>query len=564
MSTRPFPWEKSYPPGAIWDAPLEIGTLSAMFDKAVSTHADHNALEFRGKYITYRELGELATLTGAALLGLGHGKERPVALYLPNVPLHPIAFFGAVKAGAPVVHLSPLDAERELAYKLEDSGARTLFTVNFAALLPNALKMLDRGLIDHLIVAEDATWGPSPIPVVPVPERPGVLPFGKMIAEAPQTADWPSLTPDDVAVLQYTGGTTGMPKGAILTHANLTAAVDIYEQWFTPLRPAHIDREKVICVLPFFHIYALTTVLLRHLRNGDLILVRVRFDPDQTLHDIEIARANSFPGVPTMWIALTNRADIGSRDLSALTYCGSGGAPLPIEVETRFRHLTGLRLGGGWGMTETSPAGTNVPTYMDAPAGTIGLPLPTVEMGIVAIDDPHKELCPGEVGEIRIRGPNVTKGYWKRPQESASAFADGWFLTGDIGSMDENGFFYIVDRKKDMLICGGFNVYPQIIEQAIYEHPGVEEVIVIGVPDAYRGEVAKAFVKLKPGAAAFTLEELTAFLFDKVGRHEMPAQLEFRDALPRTAVGKLSKVELRQEEREKAARAANMGSQANG
>jgi long-chain acyl-CoA synthetase len=385
-----------------------------------------------------------------------------------------------------------------------------------------------------------------------------------MVAEAPQTADWPSLAPDDVVMLQYTGGTTGMPKGAILTHANLTAAVDIYEQWFKPQRPAHIGREKVIAALPFFHIYALTTILLRHLRNGDLILVRLRFDPDQTLHDIEIARANSFPGVPTMWIALTNRPDIGSRDLSALTYCGSGGAPLPVEVETRFRHLTGLRLGGGWGMTETSPAGTNVPTYMDAPPGTIGLPLPTIEMGIVAIDDPHKELGAGEVGEIRIRGPNVTKGYWKRPQESASAFADGWFLTGDIGSMDENGFFYIVDRKKDMLISGGFNVYPQIIEQAIYEHHGVEEVIVIGVPDAYRGEVAKAFVKLKPGAAAFTLEELTAFLFDKIGRHEMPAQLEFRDALPRTAVGKLSKVELRQEEREKAARAANMGSQANG
>jgi long-chain acyl-CoA synthetase len=564
MIKRPFPWEKSYPPGVDWDIPLEIGTLAALFDNAVRAYGPRRAIEFRGKYLSYRELGEIGRRAGAAFLGLGHNKERPIALYLPNVPLHPLAFFGGVKTGAPIVHLSPLDAERELAHKLADSGARTLVTVNFANLLPNALTMLERGLIDHLIVGDDAEWGPSPIPLMPIPEREGVVPFSRMIAEAPDSADWPSLTPSDIAVLQYTGGTTGKPRAAMLTHANLTAAVDIYENWFKTRRPAHLEHETIIAVLPFFHIYALTTILLRHFRNGDLVLIRVRFDPDQTFHDIEVARANSLPGVPTMWIALTNRPDIGTRDLSALTYCGSGGAPLPVEVESRFKQLTGLRLGGGWGMTETSPAGTNVPTYMDAPAGTIGVPLPRVEMSIAAIDDPHRELQPGEVGEIRIRGPNVTQGYWQRPMETATAFADGWFLTGDIGSMDENGFFYIVDRKKDMIISGGYNVYPQIIEQAIYEHPSVEEVIVIGVPDAYRGEAAKAFVKLKPGAPTFTLEELTAFLFDKVGRHEMPAHLEFRDALPRTAVGKLSKVELRQEEREKATGTGTQGAMNNG
>jgi long-chain acyl-CoA synthetase len=558
MSERPFAWEKTYPAGLKWDVPLTIGTLPAMFDAAVAAHGPHPAIEFRGRHITFAELGEEAARAARGLMALGHGKERPVALYLPNVPAHPLAFFASVKTGAPVVHLSPLDAERELLHKLEDSGARTLITVNFAGLLPNALKILDRGAIDHLIVAEDADWGASPIPVMPIPERPGVMSWRGFLASAPEHAEWPEITPEDIALLQYTGGTTGMPRAAILTHANLTAAVDIYDRWFKVQREMG-ERETVIGVLPFFHIYALTTVLLLHIRRGDRILLRVKFDPDQTLHDIEVIRPNAFPGVPTMWIALAARPDIGQRDLSSLRYLGSGGAPLPVEVGARFRQLTGHRLGGGWGMTETSPAGTNIPAHCDAPAGTIGLPLPNIELQIVALDDPRRVLPPREVGEIRVRGPNVTKAYWKRPKETAEAFADGFLLTGDIGWMDEDGFFFIVDRKKDMIISGGFNVYPQMIEQAIHEHPAVEEALVIGVPDAYRGEAAKAFIKLRAGAPAFTLDELCAFLADKLGRHEMPAHLEFRDALPRTAVGKLSKVELKAEERAKAAATNSMG-----
>ncbi len=306
-----------------------------------------------------------------------------------------------------------------------------------------------------------------------------------------------------------------------------------------------------------FHIYALTTILLRNVGDSNLILLRPKFDPDQTLHDIEVKRATLLPGVPTMWIALAHREDIARRDLSSLTYLGSGGAPLPVEIADRFAELTGRRLGGGWGMTETSPAGTHIPRYGSPTPGTIGLPLPNVEMGVVALDDPHRALPAGEIGELRVRGPNVTRGYWKRPEETQKAFAAGYFLTGDIGWMDADGFFYLVDRKKDMIISGGFNVYPQMIEQAIYEHPAVEEVLVIGLPDPYRGEAAKAFVKLKPGHPAFTLAELKEFLADKIGRHEMPTDIEFRDALPRTAVGKLSKIELRQQERDKLAAASS-------
>jgi long-chain acyl-CoA synthetase len=270
------------------------------------------------------------------------------------------------------------------------------------------------------------------------------------------------------------------------------------------------------------------------------------------LDDIEIRRATNFPGVPTMWIALAAVPDLETRDFSSLTYCGSGGAPLPVEVATRFQALTGHKLVGGWGMTETSPAGTNRLGSGPAKPGTIGLPLPGVEMDICSLADPHQVLAPGETGEIRIRGPNVTQGYWNRPEESAAAFAGDWFLTGDIGYMDEDGFFFIVDRKKDMIISGGYNVYPQMIEQAIYEHPAVEEVLVVGTPDPYRGEAAKAFVKLRAGAQPFSLEALNAFLTDKLGRHELPAALDIRATLPRTAVGKLSKIELRAEERARA------------
>jgi long-chain acyl-CoA synthetase len=282
-------------------------------------------------------------------------------------------------------------------------------------------------------------------------------------------------------------------------------------------------------------------------------MLRLRFDLEGTLRDIEQKKATVFAGVPTMWIALANAPGVEKRDFSSLRHAASGGAPLPVDIERRILELTGQRLGGGWGMTETSPAGTAVPRAATHKPGSIGVPLPGVDMEIVALDDPHRVLPAGERGEIRVKGPNVTRGYWNAPQETAAAFADGYLLTGDVGYMDEDGFFYLVDRKKDMIICGGFNVYPRALEEAIYEHPAVAEVAVIGVPDAYRGETPKAFVELKPGAAPFTLDELRAFLADKLGRHELPTQLAFRASLPKTAVGKLAKKELAAQERHQSA-----------
>ena len=550
---RPFPWEASYPAGIAWDAPITVTTLPAMLDRAVIRFADKPAIEHRGRTISFTRLGELSVRMAARLLAAGAGAERPVALYLPNTPWHPLAFLGAARIGAPVVHLSPLDAPRELAHKVRDSGARILVTTDATSLLANALKLLEAGDVDLVLVGRDADWGPGGLTTTAVPDDSRIAVLDAALDGIALPPSWPVLTPEAVALIQYTGGTTGTPKGAILTHANLTAALAIYDLWNIGQGLSTPGEDIVICVLPLFHIYGLTTLLLRHINNGNLILLRTRFDPEQALADIEERRATTFPGVPTMWIALVARPDLERRDLSSLRFCGSGGAPLPVEVAERFRRLTGMTMGGGWGMTETSPAGTYLPRYGSPPAGTIGLPLPHVEMGVVALDDPGRELPVGEVGELRIRGPNVTRGYWKRPEETARAFRDGYFLTGDIGRMDEAGFFFLVDRKKDMIISGGFNVYPQMIEQAIYEHADVEECLVVGVPDGYRGEAAKAFVKLKAGAPTLTLDALQAFLADKIGRHEMPTALEIRPALPRTPVGKLSKIELREEERKRAA-----------
>jgi long-chain acyl-CoA synthetase len=336
---------------------------------------------------------------------------------------------------------------------------------------------------------------------------------------------------------------------AVLTHANLTAAVSSYRIWINGQRPADAPTDRVLMVLPLFHIYGLVSVMLRHFASGNELLLRSRFDIEAVLRDIEVNRVTAFPGVPTMWAALVNYPGIEQRDLSALRSCASGGAPLPVELAERFGRITGLALPSGWGMTETSPAGISPPLRGPAKPGTVGLPLPGITVEVVAPDDPHRVLGPGEVGELRIKGKNVTRRYWNRPGETAAAFADGGFLTGDIGTMDEDGYFFILDRKKDMILSGGFNVYPQLIEQAIYEHPDVEEVLVIGIPDPYRGEAAKAFIKLRPDASPLALDALRDFLADKVGRHEMPAALEIRAALPRTGVGKLSKKELIEEER---------------
>ena len=542
------PGEQFYPEGIHWDDPLTQGSLPDLLSKSAAQFGARPAIEFRDRAISYSELEALAEVAASAFLRAGYGRNNSIALFLGNSPDHPVNFFGALKTGARIVHLSPLDGERALSHKLSDSGARILVTSDLATLLPMALKFLEKGLLDRLIVCEDDHWGAVGNPHTPIPDHPAIVTFRTFVQGAARPAQGPQISPDDVALLQYTGGTTGLPKGAMLSHGNLTSAVSIYAVWGRKASEQRNAIERTICVLPLFHIFALTVIMLRCLERGDLISLHQRFDVQAVMRDIEVKRATVFPGVPTMWIAIASLPDLESRDLSSLVSCGSGGAPLPVEVAKVFERKTNMKLKSGWGMTETCSPGTGHPGEGPDKPGSIGLMLPGVEMDVVSLEDSRKILPPGEVGEIRIKGPNVTKGYWNRPKETAEAFVGDRFLTGDIGYMDADGYFYLVDRKKDMIISGGFNVYPQMIEQAIYEHPAVQEVIVIGIPDPYRGEAAKAFVKLRAGADAFTLDELKAFLAGKLGKHEIPAALDFVDELPRTSVGKLSRHELRNQQ----------------
>ena len=541
-------WQRSFPDACDWGAPLAIETLSDLLAAGCASGGEGPAIEFQGISLSYPDLARQVDRLAAGFLGLGLAPDTVVGLYLPNTPLHPIALFAAARAGLRIVLLSGLDAPRELAHKLTTTRARLVITLSHASYLATGLRLLQEGLVDTLVVAEDRDWDPSARARTEAADLPrGCLPLAQLW-DAPPPAAWPVRKPDDVFLLQFTGGTTGLPKAAMLTHGNLTAAVAIYRLWNSrPDVPSR--RNRVVGMLPLFHIYALTAVLLCTIRDGGLILLHERFDVEALANDIAVKRATYVYGVPTMWFAFLERATTQAIDCSSLRLCMSGGAPLPFDVQTRLERVLGGPLQIGWGMTETAPAGTRVPDGVKPRPGLIGVPLPGIAMRIVSLDDFSREVAPGEVGEIAIRGPNVFQGYFENPEATRTAFCDGWFLTGDMGRVDEDGVFDLVDRRKNMIISGGFNVYPTVIEGAIYEHPDVAEVIVIGVPDPYRGQSAKAFISLRPGAAPFDLPALQAFLSDRIGRHEIPRDLEFRDSLPRSPAGKLLASVLVAEER---------------
>ena len=530
----------------------EPETINAMFRGLVKRHDARIAIDYRDATITYQSLGQRAAQIANALIARGIGEGKTVALYMPNSAFHPMLFFGALLAGARVTHLSPLDAMAELAFKCRDSEARILFCPAAEPFRDMAIRLLAEGAVQEIVLCDEAlAFGAGPS--AQEQESSALLPVGAhrldaLLAGVSETMPDVIVAPESIALLQYTGGTTGRAKAAILTHANLTAATRIYGAWFADDAAAG-PQAVVLVVLPLFHIMALVSILLRRLNEGACLVLHQRFDVEKTLDDIARKHISGFSGVPTMWIALVNVPDIATRDLSSLASIGSGGAPLPIAIHNRIRALTGLDLRGGWGMTETCAAGTNLPLVLPpGKEGSVGIPLPGISIDIVAVDDATRILPIGETGEIRIRAPNVTAGYWNRTEETAAAFHDGCFLTSDIGRMDQDGFLYLIDRKNDLIISGGFNVYPQTIENAVIEHPAVAEVLVIGVPDSYRGEAAKACVVLRKDCPAFTLAELRYFLHGRLGRHEMPQHLVFRDILPKTPVGKYSRKLLREQE----------------
>ena len=514
------PWIKNYPDGVKWDAELPLMPVQQLLDDAVKRWPDNPAIEFMGRTLSYSEFGDLVNhaAKGFQLLGVGPGVH--VGLYLPNTPHYPIAFFGALKAGATIVNYSPLDAERVLAHKIDDSETDFLVTLDLAVLYPQMGRLAASSRLKKLIVGNLADYAAHWAAVrahlqaagqlAPVAVDDKHMGFAQLLAN--DGAYEPHALGDlrqAVVALQYTGGTTGLPKGAMLTHANLAAAC---AQYFATSQgnPRVLTEgvERVLVVLPLFHIYALTVNLLYGVRLGALMVLHPRFDVDAVIKDLIDKKISLFAGVPTMYMAMAAHPRVIAGELKSLQFCGSGGAPLPVEVGQRFMELTGCKLNEGWGMTETSPTGTFTPVHGMRKAGSCGMPLPGIELKFESLTDPEQDAALGEPGELCIRGPNVMKGYWKNDAATAKSMTrDGFFRSGDVARMDADGFVFIVDRTKDMLLCGGYNVYPRVIEEAIYEHPSVEEVCVIGIPDEYRGQSPKAFIKLKKDAPAFTLDE---------------------------------------------------------
>jgi long-chain acyl-CoA synthetase len=560
------PWLASYPPGVRWDAPLEVSAAQDLLTRSAKEWPHQPALDFMGRKIAYAELESLSNRAAKGFQALGVKPGVHVGLFLPNSPHYAIAFFGVLKAGGTVVNYSPLDAEKELEHKVADSETDILVTLDLAALYPQMSGLLAKTRVKRLVIGDLAEFSGRPQGVR------AHLAAGKLLAEVaadPRHLSFAELIGNDVAfeaypiddlkeaiaVLQYTGGTTGLPKGAMLTHANLTSATSQYAEIMRGDPPLMVPgEERVLSVLPPFHIYSLSVVLLLGLRMGAELIQHVRFDPEAALRDIEAKKITVFPGVPTMFVAILQHPAAKTANLSSLKSCSSGGAPLPIEVQAVFEKFSGRRLAEGWGMTETSPTGTFTPVPGKQKPGSCGVPIPCIDFKFLSVEDNKTYVARGERGEMCVRGPNVMKGYWKNAKATQDVTtADGYLRTGDVGYMDGDGYIYIVDRTKDMILSGGFNVYPRYIEEAIYQHPAVEAVSVIGVPDPYRGQAAKAFIKLKPGASPMTLEEMKTFLKDKLGKHEMIAAMEIRPELPRTLVGKLSKKELYDEEAKKRA-----------
>jgi long-chain acyl-CoA synthetase len=553
--TPQMPWLDHYPPGINWAGDIEPQSLVALFDESVQNNGNRPCIDFFGAVTRYRDLGhDVARLT-AALQRRGIGRGHRVGLLLPNCPAYVTAYFAILKAGAVVVNLNPLYTIEELSALAADAGVAAVVTLDLKALHEKAAALLRSGSVSQLIVASFARQLPfvkrmmfqlfrrGDVARTGRRRRGRVLSYEALLREkgAPKPVVINPL--EDVALFQYTGGTTGRPRAAMLTHANLAANVQQILRYVGNREPG---KDRILGILPLFHVFAMTGVMNLGIAIGALMILMPKFDVPGAVKLLRRKKPTILPGVPTLFTALLHYSRIRRSDLESLTFCISGGASLAAELRNQFQEFSGCRIVEGYGLSETSPVVTLNPLDGMVKDGSIGQPLPLTIVSIRSLDDPRVEMPLGEPGEICVRGPQVMKGYWNRPEETAAAFIDGYLRTGDVGTIDKDGFVFIIDRIKDLINISGFKVYPRQIEEAIHTHPAVAEVTVIGVPDAYRGEAPKAFVKLKEGQA-LTSEELMRHLSTKLSRMEIPTAIEFRDSLPKTLIGKLSKKELRGE-----------------
>ena len=569
------PWVEKYESG-VPEAIEYSGQLThEMLDASAQTYANQVATRLLLSYLplgitvqatqTYTELKDSVDRFAFALRKIGLQQGDRIAIMLPNIPQQVISFFGALKAGCVVVNTNPTYTPRELGHLLEDSGATAI--VVLSGFYERVAQVKDSTELKHIIVTDL----PDPLGfpfnrlvekkvrkagmMVDVADGAGIWGFDNLIktsAPNPPTID---VTPDDVVLFQYTGGTTGSPKAAMLTHRNVVSNVQQIEAWY---RDLEYGGEKILGAIPFFHVYGMTVAMLFSIYTGAELIVTP--DPRQTdlvLEILQREKITMYPGIPTMYTAIINHPKVDEADLSSIKACLSGGMSLPVEIQRRFEQITGGKLAEGYGLTETSPVACANPINGMRKEGSIGLPVPSTEVTIVGLepneDGKYEPVAAGEDGELVIRGPQVMKGYWNRPDETAAAITEeGWFHTGDIARMDEDGFFYIVDRKKDLIITSGYNVVPREVEEVLYMHEKVQEAVVAGVPDAVRGENVKAYIVLKAGQQS-TPEEISEFCREHLAPYKVPRLVEFRDELPKSQVGKILRRVLLEEEKRKLA-----------
>jgi long-chain acyl-CoA synthetase len=577
MPQRQRPWLASYPPDVPHSlAPFPEKPLWSLLEESAQRFPNADAVAFpvapMARRLTYRQLKEEAERFAGALVSLGVGKGDRVGLVLPNSPQYVVALFAIQRLGAVAVGNNPLYTRREMTHQLNDAGIDTLIVLD--RLYPLIGKIRDEVGLKQVVVTEIGDYLAFPInklarvkqkrearhegqPWPPVPPDHDVIRWPELMARS--TGRLPPLEVDpkeDVAALVYTGGTTGLSKGAMLTHYNLVSNALQTGAWFTDVRDG---EEAIMCVLPFFHSYGLSAVMNVGISRAMKLVLQPRFELEMALKAIDKEKVTLFPGVPRIYIAINETEDRDKYDLSSVRACFSGAAPLPVAVAEKFEGITGGRLVEGYGLTETSPVTHINPIYGKRKFGTIGLPIPDTDCKVVDLDDPEKEVPPGQEGELCIAGPQVMKGYWNRPEETDDMIrvhADGtrWLHTGDVAKVDDEGYFSIVDRKKDMIIVSGFNVYPTDVEQVLYRHPKIQQCAVVGIPDDRTGEAVKAYVVLKEGHQA-TVEEILAWTRDPehgLAGYRAPKHVEFREELPTTMVGKVLRRVLVEEEQQRA------------
>ncbi|NOZ05333.1 MAG: long-chain fatty acid--CoA ligase [Chloroflexi bacterium] len=550
------PWLAFYDDGVPETLEIPDVGLPTMLAQTAERYPDNVALIFYGRKMTYRQLDRQTSQFASALQGLGVQPGDRVTLLLPNTPQFVIGFYGALRAGARLVPTNPQYVERELAHQIEDSGTETVVTLSL--FYDKVAAVRHQTGVKRVIVTNIKEYFPPVLRIlftllkekkeghrVTISGQAETYWLQELLAQYRGTSPQPvPVNPDDAAVLTYTGGTTGVPKGAMLTHRNLVANMIQTASW---LGGVSQGTEIIMGALPFFHCYGMTTVLNLAVEcGGAMVLIPNPRDLKNVLGSINKHRPTLFPGVPTLYVAINNYPDIKKYDLSSIRSCISGSAPLPLEVQEEFERITGAELVEGYGLTEASPVTHANPLRGKRKAGTIGLPFPNTDAKIV--DPDTREAMPqGEIGELAVRGPQVMKGYWNRPEETAAVLQDGWLYTGDIASVDDEGYFRIVDRKKDLIIASGFNVYPREVEEILYENPKVIEAAVVGVPDPYRGETVKAFVVLRAGEQA-TEEEIIEFCRTRLAPYKCPRSVDIRSSLPKSTIGKILRRVLAEEE----------------